>query len=245
MPDLNVLSYNIHKGFNANNTAFLLHEIRDAIRAQGAELVLLQEVIGEHQKHENRLEQWPRASQFEFLADQIWPHFAYGKNAIYQHGHHGNAILSKYPFDSWNNVNITRWRFSQRGLLHGRILERIHVICVHFGLLAAERRYQLRRLMHLIERGVPADAPLIIAGDFNDWTRQLDRRLQRSLGMQEVFQCLLGANARTFPSKWPLLAMDRIYFRGLRLLEGERLLGHPWRDLSDHCALQASFRLAD
>ena len=245
MLDLNVLSYNIHKGFNANNTAFLLHDIRDAIREQEAELVLLQEVIGEHHKHESRLEQWPRASQFEFLADQIWPHYAYGKNAIYQHGHHGNAILSQYPFDSWNNINITRWRFSQRGLLHGRILERIHVVCVHFGLLAAERRYQLRRLMHLIERSVPAGAPLIIAGDFNDWTGQLDRRLQRSLGLQEVFQCLQGANARTFPSKWPLLAMDRIYFRGLNLLGGERLRGHPWRDLSDHCALRAGFRLAD
>ncbi len=36
-------------------------------------------------------------SQFAFLADEIWPHFAYGKNAIYSAGHHGNAILSKHP----------------------------------------------------------------------------------------------------------------------------------------------------
>lgn len=245
MLDLDILSYNIHKGFSANNTAFLLHEIRDAIRKQRAELVFLQEVIGENSRHQRHLDHWPGAPQFEFLADQIWPHYAYGKNAIYQHGHHGNAILSKYPFDSWNNIDITRWRFSQRGILHGRILERIHVVCVHFGLLAAERRYQRRRLVRLIKHSVPAGAPLIIAGDFNDWTHQLGRRLQRSLGLQEVFQCLQGGHARTFPSKWPVLAMDRIYFRGLQLLDGERLLGHPWRDLSDHCALRASFRLCD
>ena len=45
-------------------------------------------------------------TQFEFLADSIWSHYAYGKNAIYQHGHHGNAILSELPFAISNNVDV-------------------------------------------------------------------------------------------------------------------------------------------
>jgi len=36
--------------------------------------------------------------QHEFLAHESWLHHAYGKNSVYDSGHHGNAILSRYPF---------------------------------------------------------------------------------------------------------------------------------------------------
>lgn len=245
MKKLQVLSYNIHKGFNSTNSRFLIQEIRQAIRSVGAELVLLQEVIGENKKHEKSLNNWQARTQFEYLADDIWPHYAYGKNAIYQHGHHGNAVLSKYPFSFWENINITRWDFSQRGILHGRFLEKIHVFCLHFGLLETERKYQLKCLINTIEQRVPADAPVIIAGDFNDWPCRLNHQLERALGVKEAFAELNGRSARTFPSRFPLLRMDRIYFRGLELVFGKVMSGEPWRGLSDHCALYAEFILPE
>ena len=43
------------------------------------------------------------------------------------------------------------------------------------------------------------DAPLIIAGDFNDWRRKADRMLQDELASYEVFEAAHGRPARTFP----------------------------------------------
>src|SRR4051812_49407405 len=104
---IRVLSYNIHKGFSAGNRQFVLNRIRTAIRDIHADLVLLQEVLGQHDKHGQLIENGPIRPQFEFLADSIWPHYAYGKNAVYTSGHHGNAILSKSPFSFWENLDIS------------------------------------------------------------------------------------------------------------------------------------------
>jgi endonuclease/exonuclease/phosphatase family metal-dependent hydrolase len=133
---LRVLSYNIHKGFSMGNRRFVLDGIRQAIRETSADLVFLQEVLGEHQDHKKKYPEWRKDSQFEFLADEVWPHYAYGKNAIYTSGHHGNAILSKYPFTFFENIDISTNRVEQRGLLHGVIeipghKQPIHAICVY------------------------------------------------------------------------------------------------------------------
>ena len=100
---LKVLTYNIHKGFSATNLRFILHEIKQSLRHVDADIVFLQEVHGERKISNNRFDNWPNSRQFEYLADQVWHHYAYGKNAIYKSGHHGNAILSKYPFLEWEN----------------------------------------------------------------------------------------------------------------------------------------------
>ena len=68
-----ILSYNIHKGFSPAGTRKMLQEMRVLLREVGADIVFLQEVMG---VKDFRSEQ----SQFEYLADQIWPHYAYGKN---------------------------------------------------------------------------------------------------------------------------------------------------------------------
>ena len=117
---LQVLSYNIHKGFSSGNRNFVLHQIREAIRTVRADLVFLQEVLGEHREHQRKYSaHWERDSQFEFLADEVWPHFAYGKNAIYTSGHHGNAILSRYPFTFFENIDISTNRMESAASFTG------------------------------------------------------------------------------------------------------------------------------
>ena len=76
---LKVLTYNIHKGFSVGNRRFVLHEIKEALRHIDADIVFLQEIQGEHRHRMNHVENWPNSSQFEFLADQVWHHHAYGK----------------------------------------------------------------------------------------------------------------------------------------------------------------------
>ena len=239
---LRVFSYNIHKGFGPGNARYLLDEIRHAIRLVNADLLFLQEVIGEHQKHQSRLSNWQN-QQFEYLADDIWHHWAYGKNAIYQHGHHGNAILSKYPFSHWQNFDISRWWFSQRGVLHGRLSNGLQVFCVHLGLISTERQRQAEQLATLIEATTCPNSPLIIAGDMNDWRGKIHDYLRERLGVEEINQQLNGRPARTFPAALPLLRMDRIYYRGLELLDASTLVDKHWRGLSDHCAVYGEFAL--
>lgn len=238
---MRILSYNIHKGFSFGNTRYLLKEIRHSIRLVNADLVFLQEVVGENQRHHHRITNWV-SQQFEYLADEIWPHYAYGKNALYSHGHHGNAILSQHPFESLHNIDVSLLPTSQRGILMGKIDTGVHLICLHFGLLEFERRKQVKQLYEQIDHYIPPDAPLIIAGDFNDWRHHSHPTLISSLALKEAFCEKLGKPARTYPSRLPLFAMDRIYFRNLELVDAEILSGDPWNKLSDHCALYAEFR---
>ena len=48
--------------------------------------------------------------------------------------------------------------------------------------------------------------------------------------------------ARTFPSIFPVLRLDRIYVRGFSVIEASVQRGAPWSLLSDHLALGAVLR---
>lgn len=237
---MRVLSYNIHKGFSIGNRTLVLEGIRHAIRTADADLVCLQEVVGENTRHAEFIDKWADA-QFEFLADEVWDYHAYGKNAVYDHGHHGNAILSKVPFTSSDNHNISVMPFSQRGILHAVTEEGVHVLCAHFGLLAWERRHQINRLRQVL-KNIPDNSPLVLAGDFNDWNEKSHRQLIES-GLREAMQDSVGRVQKTFPARWPMLRMDRIYYRNLELKSAKRLDGHAWRKLSDHSPLVAEFSI--
>lgn len=247
--EIRVLSYNIHKGFSAANTRFVLSRMKESIELVHADLVFLQEVQGHRERKGGRRRErdWPRGSQFEFIADRLWPHFAYGRNAVYVSGHHGNAILSKYPISSWENVDVSTNRLEKRGLLHAAIevprhAKPLHAVCLHLGLLQAERETQVRSLCDRIRRVVPDGAPLIVAGDFNDWRERATPVLRRELGLEEVFMSLTGAHARTYPSWLPALRLDRIYFRCLKAERASALSSGIWGKLSDHVAVYGAFK---
>lgn len=248
---ISALTYNIHKGFTRNNRQFVLHRMRDMLRELDVDIVLLQEVTGEHRQHADSIHNWPDASQFEFLADQVWPHYAYGKNAIAVGRHHGNAILSKYPFCGWDNINISPFKSASRSLLHGNITlpgvnRKIHVISLHLGLLGIERRSQIKKLNRHLESLISRQDAVIIGGDFNDWSsRQVSRHLNPDLGLKEIFMSTNKRFARTFPSRWPVLCVDRIYFRGLQSVSCACLNDRQWRELSDHVPLVARFSIED
>jgi endonuclease/exonuclease/phosphatase family metal-dependent hydrolase len=235
---MRILSYNIHKGFSVGNRALVLEEIRHAIRATHADILCLQEVVGKNNRHAASFDKWVD-TQFEFLADKVWHYHAYGKNAVYDHGHHGNAILSKVPFVQHGNHDVSIMPFSHRGILHAVTEDSVHIMCAHFGLVAIERRFQLKRLIALLEK-IPVSAPLIIAGDFNDWNEKSHRELIK-VGLSEALQDNVGRVQKTFPARWPVLRMDRIYYRNLELKNAQRLDSLAWRQLSDHCPLFAEF----
>jgi endonuclease/exonuclease/phosphatase family metal-dependent hydrolase len=238
MDEIHVLTYNIHKGYSrAGSTVAAL---REELRRHASDLVLLQEVQGLSHSRARQYRDWPVAPQYEYLADSLWPEFAYGHNAVYDDGHHGNAILSRFPIVRWANADLSQSRLEQRGLLHCEIAipgwpVPVHCINVHLGLLAIWRRRQLAQLHDHIERLVPDASPLILAGDFNDWTDRARRVMGRILGLEEVFEQTGGRPALSFPARWPLLPLDRIYVRGLHVRATQI---HRAR-CSDHLALSA------
>jgi endonuclease/exonuclease/phosphatase family metal-dependent hydrolase len=245
---IRVLTVNIHKGFAFLSRRFVLRELREAVRAVGADVVFLQEVHGSHTGHALRVAGWPEASHYEYLADELWPQFAYGRNAVYPHGHHGNAVLSRFPIVEFENRDVSVIGHEARGLLHCtlRLPERetmLHAICVHLGLKEAHRRHQLNLLCGIIELHVPDAAPLVVAGDFNDWTKRAHRILERCSGLREVFEHAHGRSAKTFPAHFPLLQLDRIYVRNARSFAPLPLPRRPWSRLSDHAPLAAEIGL--
>ena len=247
-PSLRVLTVNTHKGFGPLNRRFILHELREAVRAVGADVVFLQEVHGTHQKHGARIADWPSMSQYEFMADQLWPQYAYGQNAVYPDGDHGNAVLSKFPIVRHENRDVSMAGPERRALLHCALSvpgwpTDVHAICVHLGLREAHRREQLRLLCELVRNEIPPKETVIVAGDFNDWRRRAHRVLGTGAGLREVFVTADGYAARTFPARYPLLQLDRIYVRNARGHHPVVLPRKPWAHLSDHAPLAAEISL--
>ena len=245
---INVLTANIHMGFSLANRRFVLPELREAIRGVSADVVFLQEVLGEHSAHASRHAGWPGVPHYEFLADSLWQQFAYGRNAAYPAGHHGNALLSKFPILRQENRDVSVEGHEARGLLHcvlaleGHDVE-LHTVCVHLGLREGHRRRQIELLCRVAHEEVPRDAPLIVAGDFNDW-RGRGHGLIEACGLREAFASTRGRLPRTFPARLPLLPLDRIYVRNAVVCETSILSSRPWSHLSDHAPLSAGLDIA-
>ena len=246
MLEFTVLTLNTHQGFSALKRHFILTQLREAVRMVSADVVCLQEVLGEHESLSRRHADWPAVPHYEFIADTLWPQFAYGRNAVYPAGHHGNAMLSKFPIARHDNLDVSVPSAEQRGMLWCVLdvpgtTRQIHAVCVHLGLREAHRRQQLDALCRLVGEQVPADAPLVVAGDFNDWRRNADAVLERC-GLREAFVAAGGRHARTFPARWPALPLDRVYVRGVRSARPRVLSGRPWSHLSDHAPLLVEVR---
>lgn len=247
---IRVLTVNMHKGFDVFNRRFILHELRDAVRDIAADVVFLQEVLGEHETWSKRRkvrDHWPAEPQYEFLADTIWKSHAYGRNAVYPDGHHGNALLSKFPITRWDNRDISLNGIERRGLLHcvldvERAAAPVHTVCVHLSLRESHRQLQIARLSELIN-SIPAEEPVIVAGDFNDWRLKGQDTISRMTDLVEVFAKDQGLPARTFPAALPTLRLDRIYTRSAVSHKPVVLPNKPWSRLSDHRPLLAEIEL--
>jgi len=261
---LRIATYNIHKGVSSLRSMPRIHALKQALAAMEADVLFLQEVQGRHDKYATRhASLWPDQAQHQFLAGDS--HQAvYGMNAVYDHGHHGNALLSRYPVLSSTNRDVSDHAFESRGILHCVVQtpkDDVHCYVIHLGLFARSRRRQIEALIEAVESSSSPDAPLIIAGDFNDWTNQLSDSLRNRLGVTEVFdqnipargfgaylRTLSGrgpksAPARTFPAALPWLRLDRIYVRGFHIESAQVLHGALWAKLSDHAPIVASLAL--
>jgi endonuclease/exonuclease/phosphatase family metal-dependent hydrolase len=245
---LRILSYNIHKGFTIGNRDFILNDIKKALRDLNADILFLQEVVGDHTDEKSKIPDWKTAAQFEYLADEVWPHYAYGKNAVYDEGHHGNAILSKFPIIDWENHVISTNSFEHRGLLKAKIQipetgKEIILANTHLNLTQRGRDKQVQMIIQKMKPDVAL--PWILVGDFNDWNQKISPFMESELNALEAFKHLHGKYPKTFPSFMPTLSLDRFYCHKVKPTKALALNEKHWKKLSDHLPLYVELEIED
>jgi endonuclease/exonuclease/phosphatase family metal-dependent hydrolase len=111
-------------------------------------------------------------------------------------------------------------------------------VVVHLGLIRASRVRQIGQLLRYVAREVPDHAPLVVAGDFNDWGSHIGQALG-AIGLR-AFD---GGRHATFPSSMPLVQLDYVYARGLVARQLLVPRGPIWGRMSDHLPLIAEFEM--
>jgi endonuclease/exonuclease/phosphatase family metal-dependent hydrolase len=235
-----IATYNIHKGVQGIGPARRLeiHNLGHAVEQLDADIVCLQEVRKMHRREAEYFTHWPDVPQADYLAPEGYT-AVYRTNAHTRHGEHGNAMLSRWPVVSHQHEDMSDHRFEQRGLLHSEVMVHgcaVHVVVVHLGLIKASRVRQLAQLQQYIAREIPADAAVVVAGDFNDWGTTVQSALAKA-GLVAFTQ----QKVATFPSRLPVVQLDHVYARGLTPVGLHVPRGRIWGRMSDHLPLIAEF----
>lgn len=245
METIRVATWNIHKGVNGlgPRRRLEIHNIGLAVDQFDADLICLQEVRKHHHREAQRFSHWPSLEQADFLAPLGYTP-VYQTNAITKHGEHGNALLTRWPVIKHQHEDMSDHRFEQRGLLHVEVLIHeapVHIVVVHLGLIKSSRRRQVKQLCDYIQREIPKDAPLIVAGDFNDWGTACEAALKSE--HLHTFQSnpITAKKLRTYPARLPLVQFDYVFARHLTATSVVVPTGQSWARMSDHLPLIADF----
>ena len=225
---LRIATYNIHRCVGCDGVEDSAR-IAAVLRDVNADVTALQEVAFDANGPKNILTDLARSMDAQAIA---------GPTLLEKKGHYGNALLSRIAPARVDRLDISVPGREPRGALAVKLRlndSSIRIVTTHLGLGSRERRYQIRRLLPLLDE--PNDAVTILLGDFNEWLlwgRPL-RWVNRRFGSGN----LLAAPA-TFPSRRPLLALDRIWVEPADRLISLHIHRHvPAAIASDHLPLVA------
>jgi endonuclease/exonuclease/phosphatase family metal-dependent hydrolase len=226
VPGLSIATWNVHGGVGRDRR-YAPARIAEVVGEVDADIVALQEV-GER-NGESLLAALVGASGYH--AVQGWTCKRWGCD-------YGNAVLSRFPIRECTRLDLTVSHHEPRGALDVVIdtpSRPLRVIATHLGLGPGERRLQVKRLLRCLEH--EAVHPTVLTGDVNEWSLW-----GRPLRWLHAHFAATPAPA-TFPSGWPLLALDRLWTAPAGMLETL----HVWRTplariASDHLPLVARLR---
>jgi len=153
---------------------------------------------------------------------------------------YGNALLTSLPVQSVSRVDISQPGREPRGALDAVLRvgqANLRVLATHLGLKPAERRAQVQQLLNALQAKTEDSkqyAFSVLMGDLNEWF--LWGRPLRLL--KKHFRSARAP--ATFPSGYPLFALDRIWLEQSDLMRSVRALNNPLtRIASDHLPLLA------
>lgn len=229
--ELVVATYNVHRwtGVGGNNRGPDPERASFVISELGADVLALQEVIR------------PFAGEDPLvrLADQLRLHVAFVATRIHRLGELGNAILSRWPISSASLLDLNFSRLERRTAVAAQLSSEsgpLSLVATHLALVDRTRHRQVRHLLdhpHL-------QGPVILLGDMNLW--RTNDKATRTLEAELPTHSEIDWPA-SFPAARPVLALDRIYARGAKVLDVRAHQSPAARRASDHLPVIARVSL--
>src|SRR3954466_9473065 len=214
---LRIASYNVHGcvGTDGRKDAARIAEV---IRELECDTIGLQEV-------DYRL---------DYIAGRLGMQAVPGLTLVRHDGPYGNALLTRRRVLDVRRLALASGRREPRNALDVDLevgAQRLRVIVTHLGLFGAERRWQVRKLLEMVR---DTQERVVVLGDINEWF-PFSRPLR-------WFTRLLGRSPteRSFPSRWPLFALDRVWVRPRHALLALKAHRSPLAEkASDHLPVKA------
>jgi len=222
---IRVLTWNVHSCIGTDRR-FDPERVKAIIRSLDPDIAALQEVDSRRDLRDG----------FDLLGNTLGNHRAAVRTVRTRDGDYGHMLLSRWEIATWTHHDLSFRRREPRSLIEARIQTDagpLSVLASHLGLNRGERREQASKIAALAEAD---DLPTVILGDFNEPTGR--GTAERMFG--KVFRSV--GRPATYPSRWPLLPLDRIWFEpGLDLIAAG--VHRDAAQASDHLPLWADLKL--
>ncbi|MDH3211152.1 MAG: endonuclease/exonuclease/phosphatase family protein [Myxococcales bacterium] len=225
-----VATYNVHRWTGINGrmrsdparAAFVIAEL-------DADVIALQEV----------LRPFDGEDPLEALADALGLHVAFAATRVHKRGELGNAILSRTPIAGVSMMDLSFSRLERRVAVAAQFECRSGMIDVVATHLALGDRTRHRQVRSLLDHPQLRDRPTLLLGDMNAW-----RRCPATRALEDELQSHHNTEwPASFPAARPVLALDRIYTRGVKILEIDAHGSRAARRASDHLPIVARVRV--
>ena len=202
---MRIVTYNIHRSRGMDRRT-RPDRVASVLRAIGADIIALQEVVGAGPNGNSHIEEIGAALGMGWVMAPTRR----------LRGHlFGNAVLSRFPIEHHAQHDLSWKSCEERGMqrvdidVAGHVL---HVYNVHLGTAILERRYQATRLASIVS-DKQVTGRKIVLGDFNEWMKGLTTSLLSSrLKSVDIGKYL--PRTRTYPGLFPILHLDHIYYAG-------------------------------
>ncbi|MFT3670650.1 endonuclease/exonuclease/phosphatase family protein [Aestuariivirga sp.] len=232
---LRVASYNVHKCIGMDGR-FDPRRVADVIQSLDADIIALQEADARFGKKAGLLD----PGYLEGLGG--YKMVASAPATSLSHGWHGNVVLyRKGEVERIRRISLPG--LEPRGAVavdfkwHGQTL---HFIATHFGLLRLSRQLQAKAIRDYVLEHTREH--VVAVGDFNEW------RQKRRSGLTPFGTLLREATGWqcSYPSAYPVLALDRIFISDCIESVSARVLTSELAEVaSDHLPIVADLRLLD
>lgn len=227
--EVSAVSWNVHRCVGLDGR-------QDAARVAGLLRQLDSDLIG-LQELDVRFSPGNEVDQLALLAEATGSQALSLPTLRSPRGSYGNALLTRHPVLAVRELDLSLPGREPRAALAARLDVRgrpLRVVVTHLGLSRGERAFQARRLVELLREEA---APTLLLGDLNTWA-------PGEPALRLLAACLGRAPApATFPSRFPLLALDRVWAARPLRVRSEVVRSPTARVASDHLPIRAAVRL--